>query len=554
MEDLDLIILRFERATDYDIGGVEAHGTKRQGKENIDELRSDQNRYLIGGANLREICDNRIVELQKRTAALRVVSFKKSRHTAKRKVLEKALETAGDDKHELAELVGWPWDPKNTKPWTQGVLSASPEFFNDDNGNWDDAQVEDFLTFAKAYLETEFGREVLYARADLDEKTPHVHFVVAPEHEERRTKVPMLSHSQHRLFGQVEYEKSKDPDGDEHLWRKRSYELFQDRVAMFAEVYQIDLHRGEQRAAEDRVKRRRGEKIIGRKHTSPAQGREVAKRMVVDAEEKLRRAEQAKADAERLKQQAERDRVAAQKDRETAARERAALDAYKAGLERGLEALDDDEIVYTSDAAGRDEKLQDGPNMSDDGVVRDGLWKTIKPAYEWLLGFARKAFVKGRELEKEAARNRAEANVLYAVDKELNGHDAVALKQMMRGINPEQYTRSHFPDAYRIRDTTSQDDVDAHFQGLPNLTLRKHYRPTLDAALLTEEHDPGESKRYRRAADAIEATATMRGFNLETGRQHILRATDPEQTRKFTDQEPDPIRIRLFNRQRQRTL
>lgn len=433
-------------------------------------------------------------------------------------------------------------------------MSASPEFFNDENGSWHDAKVEDFLTFAKAYIETEFGREVLYARADLDEKTPHVHFVVAPEHEERRTNVPMLSHSQHRLFGQVEYEKSKDPDGDEQIWRKRSYELFQDRVAMFAGVYEIDLHRGEQRAAENRKRRRRGEKVIRRKHTSPAQGREDAKKMVAEAEEKLLRAEQAKADAARLKQQAERDRIAAQKDREVAALERAALDAYKAGLERGLEALDDDELVYASDTSGTDERLQDGPNMSDDDTIRDGIWNTIKPAYDWLLGFARKAFLKSKELEKEAARNRVEAHVLYVVDKELNGHDAVALKRMLRGINPEKYTGDHFPGAVSVPEKTNQDKVDAHFQGVPNPTLRKHYRPTLDAALLTEKHDPALSMRYRRAADAIEATAKMRGFNLETGRQNVLRATDPEQARKFTDQEPDPIRIRLFNRQRQRTL
>lgn len=63
MKDPSLIVLRFQRATDYDISGIETHAQQREGKEHIDALRSDQNRYLIGGPNLRELCDERIIEL-----------------------------------------------------------------------------------------------------------------------------------------------------------------------------------------------------------------------------------------------------------------------------------------------------------------------------------------------------------------------------------------------------------------------------------------------------------------------------------------------------------
>ncbi|MBV7410869.1 plasmid recombination protein, partial [Maritimibacter sp. DP1N21-5] len=483
----------------------------------------------------------------------RLESFRKSRQTAKRRELEKALEGAGDDKHELAELVGWPWDPKYTKPWTQGVLSASHEFFIDTDGIWDDAKVEDFLTFATGYLKAEFGREVLYARADLDEKTPHIHFVIAPEHEERRTKAPMLSHSQHRLFGQVEYETSKDPDGEEHLWRKRSYELFQDRVAMYADVYEIDLHRGERRAADNRQKLKKGEDVIKRKNTSAARGREVAKQMMAEADEVRRRAERAEATAARHRNEAQRDRLAAQRDRDAAMQEREAAAAYMRGMERGIEALDAEEIVYAPESREHPDRLKNGPNASTDKAERAGLWSIVKPAYDWLLGFARRTFIMGRELQKEAARNRVEAQVLWAVDKELNGHDAIALKHMMRGINPERYTGNNFPGAIKIRDTATQKEVDAFFQAQPNLRLRELYRPTLDAALLTAEQDAALSARYRRASDAIEATAALRGFNLETGRHHPKLGTDPEQARKFTDQEPDPLRIRVKNTQRQLT-
>jgi hypothetical protein len=532
------IVLRFERTSDYGIGGVAAHG-KRKGKvPNVDPERTDENQFLIGHADLRALCDERIVKLQKKIVRRRIESLRKSRHTKKRKDLEAALEAAGDDKHALAELVGLPWDDKNVKPWTQGVLSASHEFFQNASGDVDPAKTEEFLSFAKAYLETEFGSEVLYARADLDEKTPHVHFVVAPEHEERRTGNPMLSHHQHRLFGQIETIEGKDEAENENLWRKRSYELFQDRVANFAEAFDIDLRRGKNRVAGEREQIARGEEVSKRKNTRPSRGRDLAAMLVADATDEsaklLFEAEELEAAAKTKNRKAE-DKVA-----EAQRKEREA-DALMVGMTRGLEALEQEEIAYKPASETRGDGLTYGPKAPKEERARKALRDTIRPAYERLVGFARKLFERMSAIEIQEAENRRVATELAAEDRRVRGQHSNVLERITKGLRPDQYTGDDFPDAFRVPLDMTDDALTKTLANMSNRELKLRHGASLDAANLTED-DPDLAVEYGRGAQAIELVAGMRGFDLETGRHDPDKATDPALAHQHTDGDPEPIK------------
>src|SRR5690606_24789419 len=138
----------------------------------------------------------------------------------------------------------------------------------------DPAKIDAFRAFVVGYLEEEFGGEVIYARFDRDEKTPHISFVVAPEHENAGTKRRELSHRQHRPFGMEEVQSLFGDEAPDPKLTRRSYELLQDRVSAYAQARGLDITRGERRAENERLQRAQGETVIKRKNVSPARGRE----------------------------------------------------------------------------------------------------------------------------------------------------------------------------------------------------------------------------------------------------------------------------------------
>ncbi|MCB1356092.1 MAG: plasmid recombination protein [Maritimibacter sp.] len=542
MADTRYIVLRFERVSDYGIGGVAAHGRREGELPHVDHERTKDNRFLIGHADLRQLCDERIVELQRKTAESRIESFRRSRHTGRRKALEDALAEAGDDKHALAELVGWPWDPKNTKPWTQGVLSASREFFLDENGAIDPAKTKDFLNFAEAYLLAEFGREVIYARSDGDEETPHVHFVVAPEHEERRTGNPMLSHAQHRLFGMVEIVEDHEGEDDEKLWERRSYELFQDRVAQFAEVYDIDLERGIRRAEDEREKIARGEEVCKRRNVRPSRGRKVAAMLAAEASDDRTESADLLASAKQLKSDAGRKDEEAGAALGAARRKEREAEALMAGISRGMQALENDELAYRPATEKKKEGLKFGPNAPEKEPERRKLREVIRPAYEWLVGFARSLFMRENAVAKREAENRRAASALAAEERRISGRHSEVLGDILNGRGPENYASQDFPDGFRVPHDIDGEELNRLLAEMTNRDLREKHGASRDAAMLIED-DPALALEFQRGAEAIEIIAKKRGYDLETGRHDPKKATDPELAHQHTDSDPEPIRV-----------
>lgn len=95
-------------------------------------------------------------------------------------------------------------DPRNEKPITSFVLSASPEFFKGDGpGGFDEAKVKAWSAASHKWLASEFGEGVVHVSLHLDEQTPHIHAKVVPV-VERTTKrgmvIRQVSHHQHPAF------------------------------------------------------------------------------------------------------------------------------------------------------------------------------------------------------------------------------------------------------------------------------------------------------------------------------------------------------------------
>lgn len=103
-------------------------------------------------------------------------------------------------------------DKRNVKPVTAILLSASPEFFDDGKGGWDNKKLAAWTKASSAWLGKEFGEDLVHMSLHLDEKTPHIHAKVVPTYEKttKRGKTRQVSHNNHAAF--------KGPGSYYRLW------------------------------------------------------------------------------------------------------------------------------------------------------------------------------------------------------------------------------------------------------------------------------------------------------------------------------------------------
>ncbi len=547
----NLIVLRFERVSTYGLGGIEAHG-KRQGETpHVDPSRSGLNYFPVGHADLREIADARIVDIQKRNIALKRESLKRRRKRTERENLDAAAEVAGEDPRALAEVIGEAWDLKNEKPWVECILSASHEWFLNEKGEQDPKRVAEFDAFAVGYLQNEFGNDLIYARVDADEKTRHLSAVIAPEVQEKRTNRHMLSHAQHRLFGQVQEITVTGDDGREERWQRRSYELFQDRVAEYAKAHGLTLRRGERRAAQERLKRMAGKEVIKVRNISPSRGRELSEVLIGEGE------------AHRKKGQAELD-VARRRIRREVAKVDAKLDAKVAAVELGLEMLEAGRITYRPASEGKNEGIN---TKGDDKSSLERVRAKLEPGQKWLLGIARSYFrfqksmtAQSKSMQRDAAEQRRRALVLEREEKRSARRLQPTLVEIISGIasglmhsRATQYSEDDFPGAIAV---TSQDPktLERHMAAcdrMKNAELRSAWLATADARMLCDE-SPNLQKAYMNGCGLLVGVAEARGLDLNSGIHDPGQAADPTKAHLHTDSIPEPIRVKWKTRIRER--
>ena len=74
------------------------------------------------------------------------------------------------------------------RPYVQTVISASPNFFRDENqgaGEWNEARLRKWIEVTMAWLQKEYGPDLAHVALHLDEDTPHLHILIVPTYERK---------------------------------------------------------------------------------------------------------------------------------------------------------------------------------------------------------------------------------------------------------------------------------------------------------------------------------------------------------------------------------
>lgn len=216
---LDPVVLRYEGMSPNDLKGYEAHRTRKGGDlGHVDASRSKLNKRLIGTATWAAEAFAEITRMKQENFVAELESLDRRN---RRKDLERR---AFEGPHN-------PWRATRHGPMREVILTANKTWFEgiDDIENEIDCRGREkrFEKCAVAWLKTNFGDDVIHARADRDEAAYHVHAVIMPRAtvEIKGAKRYMLQPSIHPLI--------------------KDYEAAQDSVGVW--FSEIGLRRGERR-------------------------------------------------------------------------------------------------------------------------------------------------------------------------------------------------------------------------------------------------------------------------------------------------------------------
>lgn len=98
---------------------------------------------------------------------------------------------------------------------TEMLITASPDFFLDENGERDMTKVEKWAFENDKWLKDQYGDNYLFSKVHLDEKSPHISIIIQPTSYHTKYKKEVLSHK--KWFGKDKgkgYNKLKDLQRD----------------------------------------------------------------------------------------------------------------------------------------------------------------------------------------------------------------------------------------------------------------------------------------------------------------------------------------------------
>lgn len=252
-----------------------------------------------------------------------------------------------------------------------------------------------------------------------------------------------------------------------------------------------------------------------------------------------------------------RDAKMARRETEAAAKVRAAESvradavALRTALDLGSRAVAYRELDYREATNEREEGLDFGPGAPKSNKKRDRLMDVVRPAYDFVVDLAKKAFnLRRREAQaaKAEAQNRTAA---MAIAEERERVGQVVPKALAQIVNGEALPldRNAFPDALFLATGSDAVALQKELDEMPNVSVRRTWVATWQSMKICDERlDLAED--LGRGAAALEEAARQRGYDLESGKHHPEKATDPKRARLHVDAEPAPIRIIRRNKQR----
>ena len=240
-------------------------------------------------------------------------------------------------------------------------------------------------------------------------------------------------------------------------------------------------------------------------------------------------------------------------------------EAMMEAIKTGCEAIEARAIDYREANDDKPEGLTYGPNKPPRKADRTALADRIRPAFDFLVEVARRAWElrakkeavdaqkeaqdareaqqrqRDEEQEAGAAELRRRAAVLRA-EQDAAGRAAPRTVVDLAQGRALALDEAAFPGAWAIAPGADQRAIREELDGLTNVALRDRWMATRDAVRLTED-DAALRTRFGLGVRVLEHGAGQRGFDLETGRHHPGRATDPDRARLHTDSDHRPIRV-----------
>ena len=238
-------------------------------------------------------------------------------------------------------------------------------------------------------------------------------------------------------------------------------------------------------------------------------------------------------------------------------RQAADAEALKKAMLRGWDAVENREGDYQEKTKEEREGLKFGPNAPKERCDRASLIDAIRPAYDFVVDIAKRAFGRRKEEDaREATRRKEEAELrrrAAVVAEELERSQQAVPEALREFANAEAatYSESSFPEAWAISPGADPKEIGERLNATTNLDLRAAYMATRDAVRLLEEEAPLRA-RFAIGVQVLEAGAAQRGFNLETGRQDISKALSPDLAALHRDQLEEGPKVIRKNRTRVR--
>lgn len=350
------IVLRLKGLFPNQLGRVLMHAKRAGGDlDHIDHSKSDLNEILIGPQDWVDQLRTRIAwaseaNLEEEVAACLIRKRPKDAQMATTRGLQE------------------PWKFTRHGPLREGILTVHHEWFGGAGAaRWDPEKVAEFQNRAVAFLQECFDDICVHARIDMDEESPHVHFLLAPWHEKvsaSRGRQQLLQPSSHPLIA--------------------SYELAQDVAAAF--FADLGILRGERRAEAIRQAKADALPLPSQPvHIPPADWRRQQALDLAKAREEV---------------EAEKATVSERESRIT-------------GLERGLESIAKREIIYVAPTEEHPERLERGVAFPKDRAVRDELKQALHTSHADVMKYARALSGAAQSLlaEKQTALDRVQDEV-----------------------------------------------------------------------------------------------------------------------------------------------
>ncbi|WP_322866062.1 hypothetical protein U5922_007555 [Aquicoccus sp. G2-2] len=552
------VVLRFASMFPGAMARMQMHAKRRGGPLDHVEMEFIQRNRTILGENFVAEVNAEIHQMMAENQDAEVVALK----AQKRRKQAEARQERG-----LVE----PWKASEHGPLREVILTAHKDHFRAEPDASDDevlitygigpegetrinrlskVKIEAFEERGRAFFEAFFPDALRHLRFDLDEETPHFHALLL----QRTTKTSARRGTQHLI----------QPSTHPLL---KNYEKAQDEAGRF--FAPIGLMRGQTHAENQRrAKADRQTILAAPTHTSPREYREAWQRALHQRESKIKSEWKAaslkKVLVDQALQQARQDaRATGAKHREAETRiteagtKTASAEALATALTMGMAAIEARQLDYQEKTVKKKEGLRYGPNAPKGRAARKRLADRIRPAYKHLVTFARGLFRNRRretELEREAAELARQAGVL-AREREMAGKENLPhLDAITKGEPSVKYDEASFPGAWALRPGADLHAIQERMDDMTNASLRNCYRATSDAVRLCDaEADAALRAGFDRGAQILEFGAAQRGLDLETGTHDPNGAADPKRAELHTDIDPKPIRIRVLNRQRQRS-